>query len=73
MTGPWRIPGELRPAEQPERLSVDARLTAALASLMIVREAVEQPGHPATGKRWSQRDRLEYIRQIADNVLRRIR
>jgi hypothetical protein len=70
---PWRIPGELRPAEQPAALSVDAKLIAAQAALAIVREAVGQERSKITGKRWSQRDRLEYIATICDNALRRIR
>jgi hypothetical protein len=67
---PWR---ELLPAEQPEVLSVDAKLVAAQAALAIVRDAVGQERSKITGKRWSQRDRLEYIRTITDNALRRIR
>jgi hypothetical protein len=70
---PWRIPGELRPAEQPESLSVDAKLVAARAALEIVRDAVGHERSNITGKRWSQRDRLEYIATICDNVLRRIK
>jgi hypothetical protein len=54
---PWRIPPDLRPAEQPEALSVDAKLIAAEAALAIVREAVDQERSKITGKRWSQRPR----------------
>jgi hypothetical protein len=69
----WRIPGELRPAEQPAALSVDAKLVAASAALAIVRDRAGLNRDPSTGKRWPQRDRLEFIRTIADNALRRIR
>jgi hypothetical protein len=72
MTASWHIPGDLRPAAELERLSVDAKLIAARAAMLIVREAVAQPRSPATGKRWSQRDRLEYIATICDSALRRI-
>jgi hypothetical protein len=73
MTAPWHIPGELLPAEQQERMSVDAKLTAAMAALMIVRDRAVLDREPSTGKRWSQRDRLEYIATICENALRRIR
>ena len=73
MTAPWHIPGELRPAEQPELLSVDARLIAAKVALCIVRDAVQQERSKITGRRWSQRDRLEYIATICENALRRIK
>jgi hypothetical protein len=69
----WRIPGELRPAEQEERLSVDVKLVAARAALSIVRDAVDQERSKIAGKRWSQRDRLEYIATICDNSLQRIK
>jgi hypothetical protein len=74
MTAPWHLPPELRPAEQPEYMSVDARLVAAKVALVIVEQAAdpERP-HPTTGRRWSRRERLEYIRTICENVLRRIK
>jgi hypothetical protein len=72
----WRIPGELRPAEQPEALSVDAKLIAARAALSVVLDATNAEiwryGR-ADRKKWPQRNRLEYIRTITDNALRRIR
>ena len=73
MTAPWHIPGELRPAEQQEQLSVDAKLVAARSALWLAWRACDQERSPLTNKKWSQRDRLEYIRTIADNALRRIK
>jgi hypothetical protein len=74
MTARWHLPPELRPAEQPETMSVDARLVAAKVALVIVEQAADPARpHPRTGRRWPQRERLEYIRTICDNVLRRIR
>jgi hypothetical protein len=60
------LANEMRPAEQPEALSVDAKLIEAQAALAIVRDAADPSKYPPNrGKRWSQRDRLE-------NALRRI-
>ncbi len=74
MTAPWHLFPDLRPAEQPEHLSVDARLLAAKVALAIVSGATDpEKRFPVTGKKWPQRDRLEYIRTIADNALRRIK
>ncbi len=74
MTEPWHIPGNLRPAEQPEVLSVDARLIAAKVALSIAIGATNlERRHPETFRKWSQRDRLEYIATICENALRRIK
>jgi hypothetical protein len=77
MTASWQIPAHLRPGEQPPaELSEGAKLIAAQAALRIVVDATDpERGRygPADRKRWSQRDRLEYIRSISENVLRRIK
>ncbi len=71
---PWRLPVDLRPAEQPEVLSVDARLIAAKVALSIVIGATNlERRHPETFRKWSQRDRLEYIATICENALRRVK
>lgn len=73
MTAPWHLPPDLRPTEQPEAMSIDAKLIAAKVALAIVAAAIDQSHSRVTGKRWSQRERLEYIRAVCNNVLRRIK
>lgn len=73
MTAPWHLPPGLRPAEQAEAMSVDAKLIAARVALELVLTAIDQTHSPCTNRRWSQRDRLEYIRTVCEAALRRIK
>lgn len=66
---------ELRSAEQPEAMSVDAKLELAKYTLAHLREwtAGVRVCNPETGKRINNRATMEHLTATIDNCLRAIR
>lgn len=66
---------DLRPAGQPEAMSVDAKLELAKYTLAHLREwtAGVRVFNPETGKRISNRALMEHLTATIDNCLRAVR